>query len=273
MTFRDQACAHLCGYRKNNLGLAEEGVFVHRRIPHHKGHILPKGSEQRNLLEGYRDLFFASEYGATDRHRYFHHLNSSQGLCFNLFFPLIHEKQLPLLVRSIGSDMSHPAEARFEFPSPREIAKRRTSFDFYLRGSDRESYVEVKYTEDGFGRAKQDPEHLEKFRNTYAPLLKDSAYLADECNDPTFFLKNYQVLRNLVHITPTSEVVFLFPRANRKVAEQAECARERFLTDAGRERMRIVFLEDLVGELITACRGTLLGRHYESFHDKYLAFA
>ena len=261
---------------KKTLGLGEEGFFLHRLKRHPKGHILPlaEGGKQQdlNLLKEYRDLFLASEHGATDRHRYFHHLNSSQGLCFNFFFPLIHEKQLPNLVRAIGSDMSHPTKAEFEFLSPLENAQRRTSFDFYLRDADREIFFEVKYTEDGFGRAKHDAEHLEKFRITYAPLLKDSAFLTDECKDATFFLRHYQILRNLVHITPTSEVVFLFPRANKKVARQAECARNTFLSESGRERIHIVFLEDLVGKLITDYRKEPLGRYFESFQKKYLAF-
>lgn len=273
MAFRDQACAHLSEYRKNALGFAEEGVFFHRGKTHRKGHILPRGSERQNLLPPYRELFFASEHGATKLHQYFHHLNSSQGLCINLFYPLLKEDALPLLLRCLGSDMSLPVDGIFESLSRLENATRRTSFDFHLRNQEgRDLFVEVKYTEDGFGGAKVDAEHLEKFRNTYAPLLENSAYLRSECNDAAFFLKNYQILRNLVHIQPQSEVVFLFPRANRKVAEQAAYARETFLSESGRERMRIVFLEDLVDKLIAACRGTSLDGYYESFRLKYLDF-
>ncbi len=274
MAFRDQACAHLSDYRKNFLGIEEEGIFLHRGTPHRKGHVLPGGLERQNLLPPYGELFFASEHGATKLHRYFHHLNSSQGLCINLFFPLLKEGALPLLIRSLGSDMKLPVQGIFESTSRLEKAERRTSFDFHLRNQEaRDLFVEVKYTEDGFGGATIDEAHLDKFRDTYSPLLENSAYLAEDCNDPAFFLKHYQVLRNLVHISPQSEVVFLFPRANGKVAEQAAHAREVLLTDSGRERMRIVFLEDLVAELVAACRGTRLGGYYESFRSKYLDFA
>ena len=274
MTFRDQACAHLSEYRKDLLGIAEEGVFLHRGTPHRKGHILPEGRERQNLLAPYGDLFFASEHGATKLHQYFHHLNSSQGLCINLFYPLLKEERLPLLVRSLGSDMGLPVRAMFESPSQLENAARLTSFDFHLDNPQgRDLFVEVKYTEAGFASTKADAEHLDKFRDTYAPLLGNSPYLTKECSDPAFFLKNYQILRNLVHITALSEVVFLFPRANEKVAEQAAHARATFLTQGGRERMRIVFLEDLVAKLIAACRGTSLEGYYESFRKKYLDFS
>jgi hypothetical protein len=134
-------------------------------------------------------------------------------------------------------------------------------------------FVEVKYTEDGFGGATDDEEHRDKFRDTYAPLLAHNDYLTDECKDPAFFLKNYQILRNLVHITPQSEVRFVFPRANRKVAMQAEYAGEKFLSESGRKKFRIIYLEDLVSQLIEACRGKKLDGYYESFEQKYLEFA
>jgi hypothetical protein len=274
VTFRDRVCAHLSGYRKIHLGIDEEGVFYYRGHEHRKGHILPMGSERRNLLEPYGALFFLSEHRTTKLHRFFHHLNSSQGLCFNLFFPLLVEGELALLTRSLGSTIQPPVKATFEAESELEVAVRRTSFDFHIRNAEgREVFVEVKYTEDGFGGATDDEEHRKKFRDTYAPLLKKTEYLTDECKAPAFFLENYQILRNLVHITPQSEVRFLFPRANMKVAMQAENAREKFLTESGRNKFRIIYLEDLVSQLIDTCRGGKLDGYYESFEQKYLEFA
>lgn len=273
MSFRDEACAHLSTYRETILGIADEGMFNYRGIPHPKGHILPDAFWQHNLMPPYRDLFFASEHGSLKRHQYFHHLNSSQALCINLFYPLIREDELSPLIGCIGADIALPAQVIFESPSEIEVAQRRTAFDFHIRSQQgKDLFVEVKYTEDGFGRADADAEHLDKFRVTYAPLLAKSAFLAPHCSDPEFFLANYQVLRNLVHITPCSQVLFLFPRANLKVAEQAAHARETFLTDRGRERMLIVFLEDLVPQLISSFRGTRLEGYYEAFRGKYLDF-
>lgn len=274
VTFHDRVCEHLSGYRKGHLGIAEEGIFLYRGHEHRKGHILPRARERQNLLEPYSASFFSSEHGATKLHRYFHHLNSSQGLCINLFFPLMVHEEWGLLIRSLKSTIHPPIKAAFEAESELEVAARRTSFDFRVRNDEgQEAFVEVKYTEDGFGGAKDDDEHRAKFRDTYAPLLKKTAYLTDECKDPTFFLKNYQMLRNLVHITPRSEVVFLFPRANTRIAQQAENARQKFLLESGRSRMRVIFLEDLVAELIDACRGGKLHGYYESFEQKYLGFA
>src|SRR4051812_16166331 len=111
------------------MGIEEEGIFNHCGREHRKGHILPRGSERRNLLEPYGTSFFLSEHGATKLHQYFHHLNSSQGLCFNLFFPLLVEGELALLIRSLKTTIHPPVKAAFEAESELEVAVRRTSFD------------------------------------------------------------------------------------------------------------------------------------------------
>lgn len=274
MSFRDLVCSHLSQYRLETLGIREEGAFLHRGVSHPKGHILPKGRERLNLIAPYGESFFASHHASIKLHQYFHHLNSSQALCINLFYPLLEERCQALLLRSLGSQMSQPVTGVFESESTLEDAVRRTSFDFHLRNEDdQQLFVEVKYTEDGFGGAAADSEHLDKFRRTYAPLLEGSKYLVSECNRAEFFLGHYQVLRNLVHIGDSSEVVFLFPRANPKVAEEAEYARRNLLTDFGRERMRIIVLEDLVTALIDACAGTQLDEYYRAFRHKYLGYA
>lgn len=58
-----------------------------------------------------------------------------------------------------------------------------------------------------------------------------------------------------------------------KVAMQAENAREKFLSESGRSKFRIIYMEDLVSQLIDTCRGGKLAGYYESFEHKYLEFA
>lgn len=273
MTFRDQACAHLTDYRQRVLGIQQAGTFRFRGVEHPKGHVLPRHEARSNLLAPYGERFFVSEHRDIQLHRFFHHLNSSQALCINLFYPLLAEGHEALLARALATDQPPPFQAVFEAESALEVAQRRTSFDFQLRSaSGHEVYVEVKYTEDGFGGAKADEEHRRKFQQTYAPLLQGSPFLTDVCKDESFFLQHYQILRNLVHITASSEVRFVIPRANRKVAQQAAHAREQLLTPQGQARFQVVYLEDLVPDLIAACQGSPLGAHYQAFAHKYLAF-
>jgi hypothetical protein len=159
----------------------------------------------------------------------------------------------------------------FEKESDIEVATRRTSFDFYIRlAAARSVFVEVKYTKDGIALAKNDDEHRDKFHKTYLPLVENSLFLARECQEETLFLGHYQILRNLVHISDTDHVVLLFPSANTVVAEEAVYARDHLLTDAGRTRLSLVFLDEFVLFLEDQCARGPLDGYYQSFRAKYL---
>ena len=272
MNFRDLACAHLSRYKVEALGVSEDGIFHHRGRAIPKTHILPMGHRDENILKNYRHQFFASDYAKISFHQYFHHLNSSQALCINFFYPLIAENKIDLFLKFLGIDSPAGIDALFEKESDLEQAKRRTSFDFYAQLVDSSNiFVEVKYTEDGFARAKHDEEHRKKFRETYLPLVAaKSAFLMPECQDESVFLDHYQILRNLVHISDTDYVVLFFPSANTKVAEEAAYARDQLLTDEGRTRLRIVFLDEIVGFLEGECANNALKGYYQEFRSKYL---
>jgi hypothetical protein len=180
-------------------------------------------------------------------HHLFHHLNSSQALCFNLFFPLIHKHQdgLNALLSSIGID-DRCGEAYFEFsPDPNE----RTCIDISLHlCSGIRVNFEVKYTESEFGAADSDSIHLQKFYDIYKPRL--IGRFAEPFHDPTHFLRHYQVARNLwcLREEPVDIAVFLFPKGNEllKNAEEVirSCAIEPF-----QSRIRVLYLEDLIQTL------------------------
>ena len=78
---------HLSEYKLSRLGISEEGIW--RRNGKRYPHILPESHRVENLLETYRaDLDAYIERTSTlERHRDFHHLNSSQAMCLNLFYP------------------------------------------------------------------------------------------------------------------------------------------------------------------------------------------
>lgn len=155
--------------------------------------------------------------------------------------------------------------------------QRRTSFDFHLAGhQEPEVFFEVKYTEDGFGKAEDDDEHRQKVEDVYRPLVRDSSYLTNKAKRPDqpfvdFFLTHYQLMRNLVHVDTNAHLVLLFPSWNEKVRRQAEHAREELLTPKGRDRLHIVFLEDMVDHLMKQSREDHeLTKHYAEFRRKYL---
>lgn len=271
MNFRGVACEHLAQYKRAVLAIQEDGIFHYRGRAIPKPHILPVAHRDANILETYRSQFWASTYAKVKLHQFFHHLNSSQALCINLFYPLIVESKLHLFLQFLGITHEGDVQALFEKESDIEVAARRTSFDFYVRSAmGREVFVEVKYTEDKFGQAKNDEEHRSKFRQTYLPLVERSTTLVPECRDERFFLRHYQILRNLVHIGDTGRVVLLFPSANSVVAKEAVFARDELLTADGRARLHVVFLEEFVSFLEGQCMNDPLNGYYQAFRSKYL---
>lgn len=271
MNFNDSVCEHLAKYKVETLGIKEDGIFVYRGKDVAKAHILPIRNRALNLLPEYREHFFASEYSNIKFHRFFHHLNSSQAMCINLFYPLIAEGVLDLVARFLGIESAPDLRPCFEKESEMEQAVRRTNFDFHLRCSTiNDIFFEVKYAENGFGRVAADAEHKDKFRKTYRPLVDQSKFLHEECQKESLFLDHYQILRNLVHLTSTSYAVLLFPSANSAVKQEALEAYDKFLTDDGRARVKVVFLEEMVSFLETKCLIKPLVNYYAMFRMKYL---
>jgi hypothetical protein len=160
MNFRDIACDHLAQYRVDVLGVKQDGLFHFRGQNIPNKHILPISHFGMNILEKYRDRFWSSEYADQTKvklHRYFHHLNSSQALCFNLFYPLIAEESLGLFLSYIGVNQKGNPIPTFEKLSELEVAERKTSFDLHIKlASTSQIFVEVKYTENGFGKDEND---------------------------------------------------------------------------------------------------------------------
>jgi hypothetical protein len=196
-------------------------------------------------------------------------LNSSQGLCFNLFFPLLSadEAALTRVVEALGI-RGEPADgAAFEF-QPNEVEG--TCFDFMIpMTSGGHIYFELKYTESDFGKARADRVHLDKFDQIYAARVS-GRYDEPYCSAKGF-LGHYQILRNIWHVNSESDdvVVFLYPRSNnalrRKEAIISSCAIEPF-----RSRVRIVYLETLLASLLRDSRCTRLQRAaLEEFKVKY----
>lgn len=269
-SFQSCAISHLGNYKKTNLGILKQGEYKYNGRIIKYDHILPKENLKKNILPDYREAFWASEYSNISLHRYFHHLNSSQALCINLFYPLIAEGLVSEIGKYINTPLTHPVckfEHESEIESPYKATKK-TNFDFFISDNNLRVYFEVKYTENRFGSAKNDEEHREKFNLVYRPLLLDNPYINDNCKSQDFFLQHYQIMRNLVHIKENSTVVFAFPKHNQRVFNQANYAYENVLTDIGRTKFQRIYLEELIPYFWDHTDAPL--KHYTVFYDKYL---
>lgn len=190
MNFAHRVRAHLSRYAYE-AGPREQGIWKGngKRYPH----ILPEGKQALNILEPYRDAFWKSVHGKAKLHQDFHHLNSSQALCFNLFAPFLLDGQHALLydILDVGFSGSESGPRDCGFERVFETAEN-TNFDLFLQPDlDTRLYFEVKYTENGFGTAPDDERHRDKLETIYRPRL--AGKVVPGCLEAPMFFQNYQI--------------------------------------------------------------------------------
>lgn len=301
MDYQTNRKDHLADYKKTHL-TNEHGIWSGNGKPYK--HILPEEFKELNILSSIRVDFW--KYFKTTEvklHKDFHHLNSSQALCFNLFYPLCQTNSLDLaffLFRIIEAnppnqipldefkevfdikdqDLSNKLakELDDEFlknnkPLNWEFEKildktEGTNFDFYVELSENYRVLfELKYTESEFGIAKADEIHLAKYAEIYEPMLK-SIVKPDFLNSDEV-LANYQIFRNLTYIDDKTTVVFLFPKQNSSL-QRTENFINRVLLNDKRDKVRIVYLESIIYQIMKSNQLTHLRSVYEEFKRKYV---
>lgn len=269
-TYQARLRQHLATYKRAVLGVAEDGVWVKNGQPY--AHILPAQRRYENLLATYRaDLQHYLTAHAVKLHSDFHHLNSSQAMCFNLFFPLLAEEGgSRILTEVLGLQCAEPMRDKAGFervPDPEE----RTNFDLVLpKANGGMAYFELKLSENGFGTAEPDKEHRDRLASVYRPRL-DSMVQAALLEPPAFFAR-YQLCRNLAHVTqPTDQLFLVYPGANAILTREITDFLG-FVNADRRAQVVPVLLEDLIAAITRAVtRGPeRLREHYAAFTAKYL---
>lgn len=174
-------------------------------------------------------------------HKSSHHLNSSQTLCIQFFSALIDgeyphltaKQELVELLKTIGISIHEGAECKFEYTEQdkdkyrfkihnqerKEVNEYEgTSFDFHIKDNDVEVYFEIKFTEDGFGKASKDKRNPEKEKRhkekaeQYTKLLPPSIKPTPTVDE---LLKHYQLFRNIIRATDENKyVVFITDENN-----------------------------------------------------------
>lgn len=203
----------LSEYKRETLNVSENGVWRGREY----GHILPKNVGHKNIMLDENDfridgdtLTFTKSGKGIKLHEGYHHLNSSQILCVNYFYPFLSDiNKLTELVRFLGID-ENASGAEFEFTAPDSS---NIDFVIFTEGG-RRVYMEIKYCESDFGAASS-KKAIEN--GTYA-AIKEKYHQKAEI-DFDGYLKNYQLIRNisLSHKDSGSLTVFLVPRDNESI--------------------------------------------------------
>ena len=305
MNFVTKVKTHLGHYKLDNFPIRKPGIWwvsrKENKFSEHD-HILYKEEDQEgkydkydkdsvykyNLLPAYRDKLWGC---ISDRkkglHAYSHHLNSSQMMCINFFYPFANQNQIKRHLISVIQNhcleqfkINNPENLRFEFEYESGIDKynkqRSTNFDLRISNNNINLYFEIKYTEDRFGKCydKKKSSYQEKYYEKYEGLAKkviDKKYVSDD-----IFYDNYQIMRNLVHINNNSYVIFLYHDQNETIMEQAEDARD-FLKEEYQNRLICLTWDDLYSEIKKEMKSVFekdadLEKHFKEFSEKYLKF-
>lgn len=273
--FQTRVKEHMGNYKRTVLGIHENGRFVHNGTEYFMEHILPEDIENENIIDKYRDDFFRY-IGTMKKHVYFHHLNSSQAMCANFFYPLIKENELNSVLNVIGIQGSIDNEKEYiSFEKESDLEQhcnRKTNFDFYIKLKEEKKLLfEIKYTENEFGKAQEDPEHDRKYLNTYRELLEKNQAIEDCYKEKKPFMYNYQIMRNLVHISSDSYVIFIYPYANTGIRLSAENAKQSIIKSGWRDHFILLTWEELVEQVIQNLNSLQLIDYYKKdFTKKYM---
>jgi hypothetical protein len=250
LNYQSRLKDHLAQYKKDVLKITEAGLYRRGSKEVLHDYILPDEHEWLNLLEPTRT--YAREYlaahSAVTRHKDFRHLNSSQAFAFNLFFPFFLElnQTSGILLRALGQAGVVDEWEPESIPDPVE----QTNVDIRWKTSlGKTTFCEVKLSETHFATAPADRGHKDKFETIYRPRLETYVEPSLLIEDP--FFAHYQLLRNLWHIVGAEDsfLIFLLPRANGKVFEQAQRFRLR-VTEPTRARISVIAIEDVLDRII-----------------------
>lgn len=278
--FKKEVLKHLATYKSSTLGIVENGVFNYRGnitpeehiLPIHQGEKKVEPVKKYNVLKCLKDKKFLIE--EKDLHRFAHHLNSSQLMCYNFFRPYIeiegnktrpNDALINLLSKYIAINQCDDAECQFEYVQGDEYKEEGTNFDFYLRSGKTEVFFEIKYTEEGFGKCENDENHKAKFKNVYQGLIGNCNAIKKPIQFDDEFRKNYQLFRNAIRaIDKNKYVIFIYDDNNIYCKKQLEDFINNYISEDYQANIKGITWQDLVNKIETD--------HIREFKEKYLNY-
>lgn len=278
--FKNTVLCHLSKYKEKKLEIKECGIYRYNGENIPKKHILPipKGESKEKVVKEYnvlsclKDKEFLIEQ--KDLHRFAHHLNSSQLMCYNFFRPYIEIEEnktrpndalINMLSKYIAINQCDDAECHFEFVQGEEYEGEDTNFDFYLRSGKTEVFFEIKYTEEGFGKCENDEKHKAKFEKVYQGLIGNCDAIKKPVQFDDEFRKNYQLFRNAIRaIDKNKYVIFIYDDNNIYCKKQLEDFINNYISEDYQANIKGITWQDLVKKIETD--------HIREFKKKYMDY-
>lgn len=251
--------SHLAKYKNEVLKIKGNGIWKNNRRPYR--HILPEKSATANLIKsGYLPELLSMYEHLNDKgeiHDGFHHLNSSQAMCINLFMPLVVEN---IVDKFLGNVLY----CEFE-----KTMYDKSSIDFFAYKEITTS-VEAKYSEKGFGGASRETP-CNRWDNPINghDSYKDSCVKMGSSISKDDFFKNYQLYRNLIlALDPNHITYFVFPKFRNDLANKVDEAKKDCHNVAS--RVKVLYVDDIVNEILKGDYSQKLKDHFTEFRTKYL---
>lgn len=258
---------HLSNYKASVLNTPEQMNYRGKKYRH----ILPEEKRMLNLIDsGYKDSL--EKYITESKiklHRDFSHLNSSQALCLNLFYPLMKDHSLQFVNNNISlsaiGEFEHTEEASFE------VSGEYTNFDFFINDSNTKYFFEIKYTESNFGSIDTGnpiEAYQTKYKNNYLSQLKkicNEKYLNDDFEDE--FYKKYQLWRNICHVD-IGTITFVFLKSRINLKNEIDSAMKKCKPEYA-AKINIIYIEDFISRCLEN-KNLPFYNHYSEFYNKYL---
>lgn len=210
-------------------GLQGGGTYKCRWGIYEKAHILKLNKE--NKTEKYKTVcewikalgVSCDDFQKEKMHRFAHHLNSSQVLCYSFFKDLKDNGKLSEFVKRVLDIDAKDLDCEFEYEpqanSDKYKSHQATNYDCRIFNDTFELLIEVKYTEGEFGTCVKDESHRYKFENCYRRLISGCKVLSKErINSLDVMSPYYQLIRNVLQIRDEKTYcLFLYPKANTSV--------------------------------------------------------
>lgn len=249
---------HLSAYKANVLKVQTNGVW--KKNGQEYSHILPENMAEKNIIPSDFNQQIFADIKKIELHPDFHHLNSSQAMCFNLFEPLLLTKKINDVLGLFEKKPEEIVKHEFEYI---EDNNEKTNFDLYAESNQNKYYFEIKYSETSFGTTENDDRHIKKYDEIYKARLS----IFNNVDQKTFF-SNYQLFRNMIYCT-NGYIVFVFPSFRNDLKEKIVEIKEKYCTNVQKQKIIILTVDEIVNKAIEL-NDKQLNNHYALFKEKYL---
>lgn len=271
MDYYSRLSEHLSMYKEFNIGIMGDDGGT-SASPVRRADVLPNEYRDLNILASYRRSFrhLTQADPMVRLQGDFHHLNSSQALCYNLFFPFVQDEgKRPILLEALGCSLAPVVRTGFEYSFG---ASNEETFDFLIRQESGKSlYFDVKLSEQWFGPsylAGISPEFLAaSTRADIIGLITGTLLKSPEV------AKLIVLLKKMAYVASSDcrHLFCIFPRANKKLVD-AMVLLQNSLYETNRSKLSVCYLEDFVRTVLRlSCENDHdLHRHYRGLEKKYV---